>query len=86
VCPSADLLFTSVAEVFGRRALGVILTGMGRDGVQGLQRLKEAGGTVLAQDEASCVVFGMPKEAIDAGIVDQVVPLERLAAKILQVL
>ncbi len=86
VCPSADLLFESVAQAFGRRALGVILTGMGRDGVEGLKRLKEAGGTVLAQDEASSVVFGMPKEALAAGVVDQVVPLERMARKIIEML
>ncbi len=82
LCPSADRLFGSVADVLGSKALGVILTGMGRDGVVGLRQIKAAGGRVLAQDEKSCVVFGMPKEAIAAGVVDQVVPLERMAAAI----
>ncbi len=86
LCPSADILFDSIAESLGRKALGVIMTGMGRDGVEGLRRLKAAGGRVLAQDEASCVVFGMPKEAIAAGVVDRVVPLEQIAAAIVQML
>jgi len=82
LCPSADILFESVARVFGQKALGVIMTGMGRDGVEGLKRLKAAGGRVLAQDERSCVVFGMPKEAITAGVVDQVVSLDQMATTI----
>jgi two-component system chemotaxis response regulator CheB len=86
LCPSADILFASVAEVLGRRALGVIMTGMGHDGVEGLKRLKAAGGRVLAQDESSCVVFGMPKEAIAAGVVDRVVPLDKIAETIVQML
>lgn len=77
--PSANYLFRSVAEVYGSRALGVIMTGMGADGVLGLQLMKQRGARVLAQDEASCVVFGMPCEAIKAGVVDAVVPLEQLA-------
>jgi len=83
LCPSADLLFESVAEAQGESVLGVIMTGMGRDGVEGLRRLKAAGGRVLAQDESSCVVFGMPKEAIAAGVVDRVVPLGQMATAIL---
>ncbi len=86
LCPSADILFGSVAESLGRRSLGVIMTGMGRDGVEGLRRLRAAGGRVLAQDESSCVVFGMPKEAIAAGVVDRVVPLEQMAAAIVEML
>jgi two-component system chemotaxis response regulator CheB len=86
LCPSADRLFESVAGTLGRKAMGVIMTGMGRDGVEGLRRLKAAGGKVLAQDEKSCVVFGMPKEAIAAGIVDRVVPLEQMAAAIVELL
>ncbi len=86
LCPSADRLFASVAEAFGRRAIGVIMTGMGRDGVKGLEQLKVAGGRVLAQDEKSCVVFGMPKEAIAAGVVNRVVPLDQIAAAILEML
>ena len=86
LCPSANQLFDSVANAFGAKALGVILTGMGRDGVEGLRRLKVVGGRVLAQDEASCVVFGMPKEAITAGLVDRVVPLQQMAAAIVELL
>jgi two-component system, chemotaxis family, protein-glutamate methylesterase/glutaminase len=80
--PSASHLFASVARVFGPRAVGVILTGMGRDGAAGLLDLHRAGGRVLAQDEASCVVPGMPAAAIAAGAVDEVVPLDQLAARI----
>jgi len=86
LCPAADPLFASVGKVYGQEALGVIMTGMGRDGVEGLKQLKAAGGKVLAQDEVSCVVFGMPKEAIHAGVVDRVVPLERLAVAIVEML
>jgi two-component system chemotaxis response regulator CheB len=86
ICPSADRLFASMAKSFGRRSLGVIMTGMGRDGVEGLRLLKAAGGMTVAQDETSCVVFGMPKEAIAAGIVDHVVPLERIAATIVDLI
>ena len=80
--PSATHLFASVARVFGPRAAGVILTGMGSDGAAGLLELRRAGGTTLAQDEASCVVAGMPAAAVAAGAVDQVVPLDELAARI----
>ena len=80
--PSATHLFASVARVFGPRALGVILTGMGSDGAAGLLELRRAGGTALAQDEASCVVAGMPGAAVAAGAVDQVVPIGELAARI----
>ena len=80
--PSASYLFASVARVVGPRALGVILTGMGRDGAAGLVDLHRAGGRVLAQDEASCVVPGMPAAAVAVGAVDEVVPLDRMAARI----
>jgi two-component system chemotaxis response regulator CheB len=80
--PAADYLFRSVAEVFGPAALGVVMTGMGADGTSGLRQMKAAGARVLAQDEESCVVFGMPMEAIKAGVVDRVVPLDRMAAEI----
>jgi len=86
LCPSADKLFSSLADAFGRKGLGVIMTGMGRDGVEGLRRMKDLGGRVLAQDELSCVVFGMPKEAIEAEIVDRVIPLEQMAAAIMEML
>jgi two-component system, chemotaxis family, protein-glutamate methylesterase/glutaminase len=80
--PSATELFASVAQRLGPRGLGVILTGMGSDGAAGLVELRRAGGRVLAQDEASCVVPGMPAAATAAGAVDEVVPLERMAARI----
>jgi two-component system chemotaxis response regulator CheB len=82
--PSVDVLFRSVARVAGSNAVGVILTGMGDDGADGLGELREAGAVTLAQDEASCVVFGMPKEAIARGAVTRVVPLAHLPATILR--
>ena len=75
-------MFSSVAEAVGSRAIGVLLTGMGADGAQGLLRMKNAGARTVAQDEASCIVFGMPREAIRLGAADQVVPLSRMAATI----
>jgi two-component system chemotaxis response regulator CheB len=78
--PSANVLFDSAARVYGDTAVGVILTGMGEDGADGLQHLREAGGYVLAQDEASCVIFGMPKAAIDRGVVDRVLSPDEIAA------
>src|SRR5208282_5012113 len=68
--PSVDVLFRSVAMSVGAKAIGVIMTGMGNDGAQGLLQMKEAGATNIAQDEATCVVFGMPREAIARGGVD----------------
>jgi two-component system, chemotaxis family, protein-glutamate methylesterase/glutaminase len=82
--PSVDVLFRSVAEAVGPRAVGVILTGMGADGAEGLLAMKRAGASTIAQDESTSVVFGMPKEAIDRGAVDVVLPLPRIAAGILQ--
>lgn len=80
--PSATVLFQSVARAYGPRGMGVILTGMGRDGVDGLQAIHRAGGAVLAQDEKSCAVFGMPKAAIEAGLADAVLPLEVIAEEL----
>lgn len=77
--PSANVLFESAAQVFRERALGVILTGMGSDGVDGLRILADAGGRVIAQDEATSDIFGMPAAAIDAGIADAVLPLPEVA-------
>jgi two-component system chemotaxis response regulator CheB len=77
--PSATYLFRSVAKRYGSGAVGTILTGMGDDGVAGLRTLKEAGGRVLAQDEATSVVYGMPREAAVLGVVDQVLPLGEVA-------
>jgi len=76
--PSVDVLFRSVAQAVGANAIGVIMTGMGSDGADGLLEMKQAGGFTIAQDEASCVVFGMPKEAIDRGAVDQVAGLGKI--------
>jgi len=80
--PSADVLFRSVAQMAGAKSVGVILTGMGDDGAQGLLEMKEAGALTLAQDEESCIVFGMPKEAIARGAAVQVAPLSQLAGLI----
>jgi two-component system chemotaxis response regulator CheB len=80
--PSVDVLFRSVAASVGSKAIGVIMTGMGDDGAQGLCEMKEAGATTIAQDEASCIVFGMPKEAISRGAVDVVMPLEHIAGAV----
>ena len=76
--PSIDALFTSVAAAAGPHAVGVILTGMGADGARGLAAMKRAGARTLAQDEASCVVFGMSREAIALGAVDYVLPLSEI--------
>ncbi len=84
--PAVDVLFNSVAVYGGANAIGVILTGMGRDGAQGMLKMKEAGAKTIAQDEASCVVFGMPKEAIETGAVDRVVPLDRISQTLLEML
>jgi two-component system chemotaxis response regulator CheB len=81
--PSVDVLFDSVAEAAGEGATAVILTGMGGDGAAGMRRIRSAGGHTLAQDEASCVVFGMPKSAIEMGGVDKVAPLDALAERIM---
>lgn len=78
--PSVDVLFHSVAASVGPKAVGVIMTGMGDDGAQGLCEMKESGATTIAQDEASCVVFGMPREAIARGAVNVVLPLEEIAS------
>lgn len=77
--PSADVLFQSVAQEFGSRCIGLLMTGMGEDGAEGLGALKAAGGLTIAQDEHSCVVFGMPKAAIERGNAMRVVPLDALA-------
>ena len=83
--PSVDVMFRSVAHAAGRNAIGVLLTGMGGDGAQGLLTMHEAGAPTLAQDEASCVVFGMPKVAIDLGAVGKVLPLDRIAGEIMTI-
>ena len=82
--PSVDVLFKSAAECAGRDALAIILTGMGDDGARGMKQLHERGAKTVAQDEESCVVFGMPKEAIQLGAVDEVLPLQRIADAVLR--
>jgi two-component system chemotaxis response regulator CheB len=84
--PSVDVLFISVARFVGANALGVIMTGMGRDGAAGLLEMKKAGAYTVAQDEASCVVFGMPKEAIRLGGADKVVPLSDIPRSLMNYL
>lgn len=82
--PSLDKLFESVAEVFNSKAIGVILSGMGEDGVKGLKAIKRAGGKVFAQDERTALVWGMPKAAFEAGVVDKVLPIEEIANEIVR--
>jgi two-component system chemotaxis response regulator CheB len=84
--PSVDVLFRSAARYAGPNAIGVIMTGMGDDGAKGMLEMKNAGSTNIAQDEASCVVFGMPQEAIKHGAVDKVLPLEKIPRHILSLL
>jgi len=80
--PSADVLLESVAKVYRAKAVGVILTGMGRDGAMGMRAIKRAGGQTIAQDEKSCMVFGMPKAAMDLEKIDRILPLEQIADEI----
>ncbi|VTR66165.1 Chemotaxis response regulator protein-glutamate methylesterase [Desulfosarcina cetonica] len=82
--PSVDYLFRSVAHHYVGRATGVIMTGMGSDGTQGLKLMKQNGATIIAQDEATCVVFGMPKEAVETGLADAVRPLHQIADTIVK--
>ncbi len=81
--PSVDVLFASAATGAGRNALGVILTGMGKDGAAGMLKMREAGAVNFAQDEASCVVYGMPREAVAIGAVHEIAPLDQLPARVL---
>ena len=82
--PSVDVLFRSAANAAGANAVGVIMTGMGDDGARGLQEMKQAGAFTIAQDEATSIVFGMPKEAIARGCVDRIVPLQAIAPEMLR--
>ena len=81
--PSVDVLMASVAKAYGPRSLGVVLTGMGSDGVEGLRAIRLIGGRTFAESEESCVIYGMPKAAVEAGVVDRCVPLGRMADEIL---
>ena len=82
--PSVDVLFRSVAKNAGRSAVGALLTGMGSDGAEGLLEMRQAGASTIAQDEKTCVVFGMPKEAIRRGAADCILPLDKIAPEILK--
>jgi two-component system chemotaxis response regulator CheB len=77
--PSVEVLFKSAAKVAGRNAFGIMLTGMGNDGAKAMKEMKDAGSYNIVQDEASCVVFGMPREAIAHGAADEVLPLRDIA-------
>jgi two-component system, chemotaxis family, protein-glutamate methylesterase/glutaminase len=81
--PAIDVLMSSVAKLYGRHALGILLTGMGSDGVEGLRAIRAAGGRTLAESEETAVIYGMPKAAVEAGVVDQTVSLTRIADEIL---
>ncbi|MDF2541729.1 MAG: Response regulator receiver modulated CheB methylesterase [Herbinix sp.] len=81
--PAVDVLFQSVAKYAGKNAVGVLLTGMGKDGAQGLLSIKNSGAITLAQDEKSCVVYGMPREAVELGAVQKIIPLNRMTQEIL---
>lgn len=82
--PSVDVLFRSAARYAGSNVIGIIMTGMGNDGAQGMSELKEAGAYTIAQDEKSCVVFGMPREAIKRECVDTILPLEKISEKVIE--
>jgi two-component system, chemotaxis family, protein-glutamate methylesterase/glutaminase len=82
--PSADYLFRSVSKLYGGNAIGVIMTGMGNDGTRGCREMKQRGASIIAQDEATCVIFGMPKGPIDEGLADVVAPLDRIAGEIVR--
>src|SRR5690606_25481931 len=84
--PSVDVLFDSAALHAGKNAVGVILTGMGKDGAAGMLKMREAGAYNFSQDEASCVVFGMPKEAVARGGVHEVLPLNELPTRVMNYL
>ena len=85
-CPSVDVMFESVAKAAGKHAVGIILTGMGGDGAKGLLQMREAGAHTIGQDEASCVVYGMPRVAYEMGAVEYQVKLDEISAKTYQIL
>jgi len=81
--PSVDVVMSSVAKVYGARALGILLTGMGSDGVEGLRAIQKAGGQTIAESRETCVIYGMPKAAVEAGVVERSVPLDQIADEII---
>jgi two-component system chemotaxis response regulator CheB len=85
-CPSADELFDSVTELYGKHAVGIILTGMGQDGAYGILKMKESGAVTIGQDEKTSIVYGMPKVAYDIGGISYQMPLQDIASKLMQVL
>lgn len=85
VKPAVDPLFESVAETYGKRTLGILLTGMGKDGAKGCLKVRKQGGHVLAQDEETCVVYGMPKHAVEVGAVDEILSIEDIKRKIIEI-
>ena len=85
-CPSVTTTFLSMAQFYGRKTIGILLTGMGRDGADGMKAIADAGGLTIAQDEATSVVFGMPKEAIALGAAHQVLPIQSIAPTVLKLL
>ena len=84
ICPSADLAMKSLASLYGKNCLGVVVTGMGNDGTEGLKEIKNSGGSTIAEDASSCIVYGMPKAAAEAGVVDRVLPLSQIADSIMK--
>ncbi|MEM8614739.1 MAG: chemotaxis-specific protein-glutamate methyltransferase CheB [Cyanobacteria bacterium P01_H01_bin.105] len=84
-CPSVTTLFESIAQFYGRRTIGILLTGMGRDGADGMKAITDAGGLTIAQDEATSVVFGMPKEAISLGAAHHILPIQSIGPTVLKI-
>lgn len=82
--PSCDMLLSSAAEAFGKRCIGVILTGMGKDGARGLKEIRERGGRTIAQNAETCVVYGMPREAVQLGAAEEILPLNRIGPTLLE--
>ncbi|MGE5796977.1 MAG: CheB methylesterase domain-containing protein, partial [Ignavibacteria bacterium] len=80
--PSVDVMINSVVDVYGKYAMGIIMTGMGKDGLEGIKKIKSLGGYCLVQNEESCIVYGMPRSVVEAGLADVVVPLENIAETI----
>ena len=82
--PSVDQMFSSACDIYPGRVLGIILTGMGNDGKIGMRKIKEGGGQTIAESEQTAVVYGMPKEVIEDGVVDKVLPLSHIAREIIR--
>jgi two-component system, chemotaxis family, protein-glutamate methylesterase/glutaminase len=84
--PSVDILMTSVVKIYGKNSIGVLLSGMGSDGVKGMEQICEAGGVNIAQDEKTSIIFGMPRRAIEAGVVDDILPIDKIAGRIVELI